>query len=467
MHDVRDQLSDYWAGITADLAPPLAEHAMTERIGQGDVRPVQDRPGPESRPSARRWWQQPPMVATAAAMGAVLLVALPLVLLREGNDSPAVSTIDMTLPQVAGLAWARVPDSAGVFAGSGDLTMSSVVAGGPGLVAVGSDGANGNAAVWISADGLAWARVPDDEAVFGGPGEQWMSSVVAGGPGLVAVGVDEASEDLDAAVWTSADGLTWTRVPRDEAVFGGPGEQSMSSVVAEGPGLVAVGWDGLEGPHAAVWTSTDGLTWAQVPDDQEVFGGVDDLRMWSVAAGGPGLVAVGGDANWDGLEMEQHAVVWTSTDGLTWTRVPDDEAAFGDVDHRPMWSVVAGGPGLVAVGWDGSEEPHAVVWTSTDGLTWVRVPDNESVFGNSGMYSVAAGGPGLVAVGADPLRQHAAVWASTDGTTWARVPDSEAISGNCAMLSVVAWGSGLVAVGGELTDDRWEAAVWVSPPGGP
>ena len=466
MRDVRDQLSDYWAGITADLAPPMAEHAMTERIGEGDVRPVQDRPGPESRPSARRWWQQPLMVATAAAMGAVLLVALPLVLLRGGNDSPAVSTIDTTLPQVAGLAWARVPDRRGcVRWRPGTSPCRLWWRGVPVWSPSAPTRANGNAAVWTSADGLAWTRVPDDEAVFGGVGDQWMSSVVAGGPGLVAVGVDGTSGDLDAAVWTSTDGLTWARVPDDEAVFGGVGDQSMSSVVAGGPGLVAVGSDGANG-NAAVWTSADGLAWTRVPDDEAVFGGVGYRAMWSVVAGGPGLVAVGEDASWSGSEMEQHAVVWTSTDGLAWAQVPDDEAAFGDARDRPMRSVVAGGPGLVAVGWDGSEEPHAVVWTSTDGLTWAPVPDDESVFGNSGMYSAAAAGPGLVAVGADPLRQHAAVWTSTDGTTWARVPDSEAISGNCAMISVVAWGSGLVAVGGELTDDRWEAAVWVSPPDG-
>jgi hypothetical protein len=51
-----------------------------------------------------------------------------------------------------------------------------------------------------------------------------MSAVVAGGPGLVAVGHDDAGEDEDAAVWTSPDGLVWSRVPHDEAVFGGGDE---------------------------------------------------------------------------------------------------------------------------------------------------------------------------------------------------------------------------------------------------
>ena len=41
--------------------------------------------------------------------------------------------------------------------------MLKVTAGGPGLVAVGES--NSNAAVWTSVDGIAWSRgVPDDEA---------------------------------------------------------------------------------------------------------------------------------------------------------------------------------------------------------------------------------------------------------------------------------------------------------------
>jgi hypothetical protein len=59
-----------------------------------------------------------------------------------------------------------------------------------------------------------------------------MLSVTTGGPGLVAVGTDgypyignsgqlsEFPDELavDAAVWTSPDGLVWTRVPHNEAI---------------------------------------------------------------------------------------------------------------------------------------------------------------------------------------------------------------------------------------------------------
>ncbi len=44
--------------------------------------------------------------------------------------------------------------------------------------------------MWISADGITWSQVFHDEAVFGGESRQEMNSVITGGLGLVAVGID-------------------------------------------------------------------------------------------------------------------------------------------------------------------------------------------------------------------------------------------------------------------------------------
>ena len=83
-----------------------------------------------------------------------------------------------------------------------------------------------------------------------------MRSVTAGGPGLVAVGLDLSGGDADAVVWTSADGITWSR-PANDAVLGGEGFQVMRAVTVGGPGLAAVGGDGsgndLDG---AAWVAT-------------------------------------------------------------------------------------------------------------------------------------------------------------------------------------------------------------------
>jgi hypothetical protein len=377
-----------------------------------------------------------------------------------------------TVLEVGAGVWVRVPHDEAVFGGDNDQVMFSVVAVGSGLVAVGRDGPRfeADAAVWTSPDGLTWTRIPHDEAVFGGDGYQAMTSVVAAGPGLVAVGYDSSGGDWDAAVWTSPDGVTWTRVPHDETVFGGDNSQVMVSVVAVGSGLVAVGNDRSGGGwDAAVWTSPDGVTWTRVPHDEAIFGGNNDEQMVSVVAAGPGLVAIGIDGPGD----EWDAAVWTSPDGLTWTRVPHDEAVFGGDNDQVMFSVVAVGSGLVPVGYDSSgNEEDAAVWTSPDGVTWARVPHDEAIFGGNNdqqMGSVVAVGSGLVAVGSHRTGDDsdAAVWTSPDGLTWVRVPHDEAIFGGSrdqVMNAVAAWGPGLIAVGYDRSAGYRDAAVWYWTP---
>jgi hypothetical protein len=296
--------------------------------------------------------------------------------------------------------------------------MLDVVAGGPGFVAVGwvSFGLDRAAAVWTSPDGIAWARVPHDEEVLGPSDWDWMNSVTAGGPGLVAVG-GTSFEEKDAAVWTSVDGVTWSPVERDDAVFGGDGAQEMMSVTAGGPGLVAVGRevDPVEFElDAAVWTSPDGLTWTRIENDGEVFGGEDTQEMWDVTAGGPGLVAVGVD--WE-VELPPDAAAWTSDDGVSWSRV-GDESVFGGQSTQQIWSVTEGGPGLIAVGVsivDDVFAHEAAVWTSADGVNWARTAHDDDVFGgedDQDMLGVTTDGEIIVIVGSGGPAgdSHAAAW---------------------------------------------------------
>jgi hypothetical protein len=311
-----------------------------------------------------------------------------------------------------------------------------VTVGGPGLVAVGADispplhpvgppdlavplnvqRALGKwawyAAVWTSEDGDVWSSVDiaEPDSRLG-----WLNDVTADGPGLVAVGSgyvpggepgEGQTHARTAAVWTSPDGETWTRVPHDPDVFGsgvhtgtGPGDWSMEAVTLGGPGLVAVG-TAPDGP--AAWTSRDGLTWVLVPRTELPGEG----RMFDVVAGGPGLVAVGADQGWGGA-----ASVWTSADGFTWTVVSPPGLPDSDEQLRSVASV---GSQLVAVG--------SGVWTSVDGETWTRaeIPNEGDI------YSVARTEDGLIAVGiggyrcgTDPDEEKsgacaAAVWIATD-----------------------------------------------------
>ena len=505
MADVELLLRDYGHEVSVQCPPitvaELEDHSEITAIDDRGVDDLmadylQPQPDESEAPAKREGWS-----GVVAAVAAAILVVAGVVVVAGGNSGNVVTDPATTSLRPADAAssagsaepgpyrWSRVPHDEAVFGGADEQWMNSVTAGGPGLVAVGSVGTEWDldAAVWTSADGLTWSRVPNDEAVFGGPSFQWMSSVTAGGPGLVAVGWtgNKWDEDADAAVWTSGDGITWSRVPHEESVFGGA---EMTGVTAGGPGLVAVGE--VESGGAAVWTSVDGISWSRVPHDEAVFGGAEEMS--GVTVGGPGLVAVGsaagritvheGEVDWEPL-----AAVWTSVDGVTWSRVPHDEAVFGGANVvQRLSSVTAGGPGLVAVGREnvgggddsvGSRAYDAAVWTSVDGVTWSRVPHEETVFGGTGsqaMYGVTMTDAGLVAVGHDggyyDTRPNAAVWTSIDGFTWSRLDHDEAAFGGAAMRSVTVAGAGLVAVGDGLIEKgggpgRGDSVfVWVAEP---
>ena len=86
--------------------------------------------------------------------------------------------------------------------------MAEITAGGPGYVAVGSEGVGSqsfheDAVVWVSPDGLTWERLHDDEA-FGGEGYQKMLAVTTAPDGrLLAVGYELWEGELDPAIWIS------------------------------------------------------------------------------------------------------------------------------------------------------------------------------------------------------------------------------------------------------------------------
>jgi hypothetical protein len=210
------------------------------------------------------------------------------------------------------------------------------------------------------------------------------------------------------------------------------GEMRIGGITAGGPGLVAVGWDER---GAAAWTSSDGETWDRVPQEELGPGTIND-----VTAAGPSLVAVGTTDNElariQGTQSEgpSHGVVWTSEDGRTWTRIPDDPvirgAAFGPSD------ITTGGPGVVAVG------AQNAAWFSFDGIAWEPAsvpPVPEDVYpGDDGrhpqvyMTDVASSGNRLLALGTALLKGGGpppeyetwvpTMWTSVDGTSWRDMP---------------------------------------------
>ena len=284
------------------------------------------------------------------------------------------------------------------------------------FAAVGSwaDGEYGRAAAWVSDGSGGWTRATDgqDFATSSGSGGTLMSAVTWGQSRWVAGGM-EWGEGVgeDGVIWTSPDGVSWSRVTLPD-----PGRE-ITDVIAGGPGFVAVGSaestaaDGMTRGWSGVWTSVDGTIWARVPDSPAFA----DAVIQRVVTGGPGLVGIGYAVDATGVFVP---VTWSSRDGLSWTKepAPADPNPWtiveGPLQGRIMTGVAATPNGFVAVGLEfglNSRNLHrAAVWTSADGRSWARVP-NDAVFDGGqdssarfGMRTVYLIGNRLIASGSTP-----------------------------------------------------------------
>lgn len=284
------------------------------------------------------------------------------------------------------------------------------------------------AAAWTSEDGSTWERVPHDDAVFGGfgPGRfTAASAVTTGGPGLVAVGVELDAETLVAVAWLSEDGEEWTRVEVDDPRSRGATDLDLHAIVDSDEGMVAVGIE-RGGPagapeYPAAWRSSDGVDWKGV-----TLAPAAEAAAWgylsTVVAHDGQVIAAGAIEGPDGRGWV--ATVWHGTAAEGLTRIPHDDEVFGHDDNATMYDVAVTSSGLlVAVGErvPGPDGPTPMrfigtVWTSPDGLTWTRLADEDGTFsgeGHTSLASITDGPHGLVAVG-----EVGAGEGSTIGAAW-------------------------------------------------
>lgn len=275
--------------------------------------------------------------------------------------------------------------------------------------------------VWASPDGKAWKR----SALPVASGTQAEPFALATGGGrAVAAGrrSGSGSQQRELAVWTSADGVTWTTsaapvvAPADDA--------SATSVAAGEKGLLLAGTAVTpSGRVPALWWSADGAAWSRVGEPAFT---ADDI-VAEVAAGSGGFVAVGQQTSSAGAD----GAIWFSADGQAWQRLELDRALFGGPGDQAVRTVRPRAAGFLAAGHDGrvATAKVPVVWQSADGRTWSRQP-RPDVFGlrpgevNNVGASIAAlaEGPPIVAAGSGTSVE---LWISSTGQNWSRadLPD--------------------------------------------
>ena len=221
------------------------------------------------------------------------------------------------------------------------------------------------------------------------------------------------------------------------------GARGFEAVVGTDSGYVAVG-------SGRIWTSRDAVEWTQQA--------VGPPPLHGLVAASPGVVVVGGGT---------YGFVWFAPDGVTWSLIQDDEvfgsAGINDVTYfeGKYWAVGAA-----------ISPPTPAVWSSVDGLTWIRVDADGERFTGAGMRLVTAGGPGLVAIGErGPGNETTVVWTSPDGTQWQVASEGPELFGVqqspgplLQPADVVALGDSLIAVSG--SDSSGSPGAWLSADNG-
>jgi hypothetical protein len=183
--------------------------------------------------------------------------------------------------------------------------------------------AKASGGIWATADGLAWTKVSDIDALkaAGTDRPELMAAAPNGRGGAVVVGSEQTPDGADrTAAWWTADGKTWAN-----ASVAGPAGR-MYGVVGLPDGHVAVGitQSGVDAV-AAAWHSTDsGASWTSVPlpgDGKDAL----DVTVW-----GDRFVAIG-------RSKDANLLLWASSDGVTWRLVQSpSDPSFSPVRLIPF-----------------------------------------------------------------------------------------------------------------------------------
>ncbi len=361
------------------------------------------------------------------------------------------------LPTAAGrvLVWHSVSLPAKLAATSDSPFQNAVFGWSRGYLVFHENVDTGSAVPWTSTDGRQWqpGRSLDMSGVSQGA---QVEEVVEGPAGLLALGrapgcADDGTGCMPepaTALWTSADGASWSRVDLSKA-FGGAAVGDVSG----GPkGYMAVSRSSDSSTDSpAVWLSADGQTWQALSLSSDTFADAYLARGTVLADGFLVAGRIGSLEGWGGGDFPTTTpAIWWSADGSDWSRVTLPDVATTPEAEAAITAIATGKLVAHVVSWDCSCPPEGddQAWTSSDGQTWKaameQFPSPAVVLsdGHEALQLVPSDGGLTVAV-------------SSDGFEWAEV----AVSGSGpADLSDAAYGpAGLLVE--DSSGNLWLAAI--------
>jgi hypothetical protein len=313
--------------------------------------------------------------------------------------------------------------------------LSAAVAFGDGFVLAGSEGQSGRAVIWFSSDGTTWQAVDNVPGFADGT----IRQLVSFSGGLLAVGT---SQELDRTCVDQTSGCNPVYPIRMWQSADGKAWRELPGSTTASFGRAQLDLMAAAAESQPIATPTSQTT-AGPTNGGTAFPTATPTATPTPTPGATGLVAFGElvPATGDTTPM-----VWTSTDGRSWVEATQFSSAFGT---DTMLDLGAGPDGYTAVGgrWVGGNvgQPRKA-WYSADGKTWQLSSGLESGYGPSTVW-VCAGG----FLGVDSSSGTASFWVSADGSRWSARPSGADRPDYPADVSsgIYSDGSRIVAIGAD------------------
>lgn len=269
--------------------------------------------------------------------------------------------------------------------------------------------------IWRSSEGLTWRRVTavgpifdplDSQRVLVFNNRMW---VLGGWDFFTSEG---GTQTFSNAVWSTADGVSWTQHTPSGGVIFSP-RAGHDAVVFNGRMWVVGGSDNTT-RYNDVWSSADGVTWVL----EQANAAFSPRYTHTVATLNNALWLFAGTATPSGTVPSvglQDA--WRSTDGRTWTQQPTLPFA----PRMEQATTVLNGRIYVAAGFsdDGyfSGTRYNDVWSTADGATW-RQETAAAPFSGRNSPILLNHNNQLYLIGGFSVSRAHDVWRSNDGVSW-------------------------------------------------
>ncbi|MBO49737.1 MAG: galactose oxidase [Planctomycetaceae bacterium] len=218
-------------------------------------------------------------------------------------------------------------------------------------------------------------------------------------------------------VWSSADGKKWTQVTAKAPWI--HSDLSMSLTFKNRMWFMGGWYNGRLPGHSAsnqVWSSTDGKVWTRAT---KAAGWTPRLAAALVQFKGRMWMLGGTENYYFGNKKSLKNDVWSSPDGKTWTRATDNAGWTPRAYHQ---AAVLGDRMFVFGGGNYVPEYEAFndVWSSTDGVHWTRVTEKTPWHPRLWFTSVVYRNRMWVLGGwsNNPSKNWGDAWYSKDGKTW-------------------------------------------------